>query len=156
MIVSQFRTFADLYGKTPLMVGATPPTEWTTESGEPVGTSRGFISMANTQTGKTVTTYPIQNTTQAVVSAVQGGQTVQKATAVSTANQSLFSQTLQKLLDSTAKISGTPVVPSTQTTQTTTSTPTAPWYSNIMATVKKYWLWIVLAIVAVIALAVIL
>ena len=109
------------------------------------------------QPGKTVTTYPIQNTTQAVVSAVQGGQTVQKATAVSTANQSLFSQTLQKLLDSAAKISGTPVVPTTQTTQTATSTPTATsWTSGIMTAIKKYWLWIVLAIVAVIALAVIL
>ena len=135
MMVTQFRTFADLYGRTPLMVGCTPPIEW-----KQIGESNSFISVANTKTGRTVTVNPIQNSTQAIVSAMQGGQTVQKATAVSTANQSLFAQTLQKLLGAGTSIE---------------TTPTAPWYSSIMGMLKKYWLWIVLAVVAIIALAVI-
>ncbi|MFP3209296.1 MAG: hypothetical protein RXR82_06325 [Nitrososphaeria archaeon] len=171
MIVSQFRTFADLFGETPLMVGETQPTTWVTESGESIGTSRGFVSVANRQTGKTVTIYPVQNTMQAVVTAVQSGQTVQKATAVNTANQSLFSQTIQKLLDSSTKVHGTPARPKFEppgigyfppkTTQTTPSgvsveRKTSSPLSDIIGIVRKYWLWIVLAVVAAIALAVIL
>jgi len=81
MIVSQFRTFQDIFGKEPILVS------------EPTRS----VSTENPKTGKTVTIIPIPNTTRAVVSAMQSGQIVQKPEVVSTANQSLFSQLIQKL-----------------------------------------------------------
>ncbi len=81
MIVSQFRTFQDIFGKEPILVS------------EPTRS----ISTENPKTGKTVTIIPIPNKPEAIVSAMQSDQVVQQPQIVSTANQSLFSQLVQKL-----------------------------------------------------------
>jgi len=119
MIVSQFRTFQDIFGKEPILVS------------EPTRS----ISTENPKTGKTVTIIPISNSTQAIVSAMQSGQVVQKPEIVSTANQSLFSQLVQKLVI---------------TNETIPETETQPKSGNIFSTLKKNWILIIVAFVVVI------
>jgi len=119
MIVSQFRTFSDIFGKEPILVSFTAHS----------------ISTENPQTGKTVTIIPIPNSTQAVVSAMQSGVQVQKPEVVSTANQSLFSQLIQKLVT---------------TNETIPEAKTQSKSENVFSTLKKNWILIIVAFVVVI------
>ena len=114
MIVSQFRTFSDIFGKEPILVS------------EPTRS----VSTENPKTGKTVTIIPIPNTTQAVVSAMQSGVQVQKPEVVSTANQSLFSQLIQKLVT---------------TNETIPEAEVQPKESNVFGVIKKNWILVVVA-----------
>ena len=82
MIVSQFRTFQDIFGKEPINVSIPARS----------------VSTENPKTGKTVTIIPIPNSAETIVSAMQSGQVVQQPQIVSTTNQSLFSQLIQKLV----------------------------------------------------------
>ena len=119
MIVSQFRTFQDIFGKEPILVS------------EPTRS----ISTENPKTGKTVTIIPISNSTQAIVSAMQSGQVVQKPEIVSTANQSLFSQLIQKLVT---------------TNETIPEAKTQSKSENIFSILKKNWILIVVAFLVII------
>jgi len=114
MIVSQFRTFQDIFGKEPILVSPTAHS----------------VSTENPKTGKTVTTIPIPNTTQAVVSAMQSGVQVQKPEVVSTANQSLFSQFVQKLVT---------------TNETIPEAEVQSKESNVFDVIKKNWILVVVA-----------
>ena len=129
MIVSQFRTFQDIFGKEPILVS------------EPTRS----VSTENPQTGKTVTIIPIPNTTKAVVSAMQSGVQVQKPEVVSTANQSLFSQLIQKLVTTNETIpEGGPVA---------TGLPEAEVQlkeSNVFGVIKKNWILVVVAFLVII------
>ena len=120
MIVSQFRTFQDIFGKEPILVS------------EPRS-----VSTENPQTGKTVTIIPIPNSTKAIVSAMQSGVQVQKPEVVSTANQSLFSQVVQKLV-------------TTNETITEAETEVQPKKENFLNILKKNWILVVVAFVVVI------
>jgi len=120
MIVSQFRTFQDIFGKEPILVS------------EPRS-----VSTENPQTGKTVTIIPIPNSTKAIVSAMQSGVQVQKPEVVSTANQSLFSQLVQKLV-------------TTNETITEAETEVQPKKENFLNILKKNWILVVVAFVVVI------
>jgi len=129
MIVSQFRTFQDIFGKEPILVSPTAHS----------------VSTENPKTGKTVTIIPIPNTTQAVVSAMQSGVQVQKPEVVSTANQSLFSQLVQKLVTTNETIPEGGSAPA--------GLPEAevqPKKESIFSTLKKNWLLIIVALVAII------
>jgi len=119
MIVSQFRTFQDIFGKEPILVS-------------PAAHS---ISTENPKTGKTVTIIPIPNSTQAVVSAMQSGVQVQKPEVVSTANQSLFSQLIQKLVT---------------TNETIPEAEVQPKKESIFSVLKKNWILIVVAFLVII------
>jgi len=128
MIVSQFRTFSDIFGKEPILVSPTAHS----------------VSTENPKTGKTVTIIPIPNTTQAIVSAMQSGIQVQKPEVVSTANQSLFSQLVQKLTLTNETIpEGGPVA---------TGLPEAEVQpkESIFSTLKKNWLLVVIAFLVII------
>jgi len=114
MIVSQFRTFQDIFGKEPILVSPTAHS----------------ISTENPKTGKTVTIIPIPNTTEAVVSAMQSGVQVQKPEVVSTANQSLFSQFVQKLVT---------------TNETIPEAEVQSKESNVFDVIKKNWILVVVA-----------
>ena len=119
MIVSQFRTFQDIFRKEPILVNPTAHS----------------ISTENTKTGKTVTIIPIPNSTEAIVSAMESGQVVQKPEVVSTANQSLFSQLIQKLVT---------------TNETIPEAKTQSKSENVFSTLKKNWILIIVAFVIVI------
>ena len=119
MIVSQFRTFQDIFGKEPILVSPTAHS----------------ISTENPKTGKTVTIIPIPNTTEAVVSAMQSGVQVQKPEVVSTANQSLFSQLIQKLVT---------------TNETIPEAEVQPKKESIFSVLKKNWILVVVAFLVII------
>jgi len=119
MIVSQFRTFQDIFGKEPILVSPTAHS----------------VSTENPQTGKTVTIIPIPNFTEAIVSAMESGQVVQKPEVVSTANQSLFSQLIQKLVT---------------TNETIPEAKTQSKSENIFSILKKNWILIVVAFLVII------
>ena len=121
MIVSQFRTFQDIFGKEPILVSPTAHS----------------VSTENPKTGKTVTIIPIPNTTQAVVSAMQSGVQVQKPEVVSTANQSLFSQLVQKLL-------------TTNETIPEAKAEVQPKESNVFGVIKKNWILVIVAFLVII------
>jgi hypothetical protein len=121
MIVSQFRTFQDIFGKEPILVSI--PTH--------------SVSTENPKTGKTVTIIPIPNKPEAIISAMQSGQVVQQPQIVSMANQSLFSQLIQKL------------------TLTNETIPEAkaevqPKNGNFLNIIKKNWILVVVAFLVII------
>ena len=119
MIVTQFRTFQDIFGKEPINVSI--PTH--------------SVSTENPKTGKTVTIIPIPNKPEAVVSAMQSGVQVQKPEVVSTANQSLFSQLVQKLVTKN---------------ETIPETKTQPKSENVFSVIKKKWILIIVAFLVII------
>ena len=128
MIVSQFRTFQDIFGKEPILVSPTAHS----------------ISTENPKTGKTVTIIPIPNTTKAIVSAMQSGVQVQKPEVVSTANQSLFSQLIQKLVTTNETIEGGSAPAGLPEAEV------QPKKESVFSTLKKNWLLIIVALVAII------
>jgi len=132
MIVTQFRTFSDIFGKEPINVSI--PTR--------------SVSTENPKTGKTVTIIPIPNSTEAVVSAMQSGQVVQKPTIVSTANQSLFSQLIQKLTLTNETIpEGGPVATGLYLGKTEAEIQPK---EDIFSIIKKNWLLIFVTLVVII------
>jgi len=132
MIVTQFRTFSDIFGKEPINVSI--PTR--------------SVSTENPKTGKTVTIIPIPNTKEAVVSAMESGQVVQKPTVVSTANQSLFSQLVQKLTLTNETIpEGRPVATGLYLGKTEAEIQPK---EDIFSIIKKNWLLIFVTLVVII------
>ena len=131
MIVSQFRTFSDIFGKEPILVSPTAHS----------------VSTENPKTGKTVTIIPIPNTTQAVVSAMQSGVQVQKPEVVSTANQSLFSQLVQKLITTNETI---PEGGSVTTGPYLGKTEAQSKSENVFSVLKKNWILVVVAFLVII------